>query len=101
MRNVSLFGIKHGIYTSTIFTWLSKSRNKDKIKVKSDRKALIEGKNKETIEEDLQKKILSIPNATLVKEYINSGMDKKDAIKAVAKEKGIPKNEVYKDCLDL
>lgn len=69
--------------------------------IKGEIVLIVEGKNKETIEEDLQKKILSIPNATLVKEYINSGMDKKDAIKAVAKEKGIAKNEVYKDCLDL
>lgn len=73
----------------------------DKNGIKGEIVLIVEGKNKETIEEDLQKKILSIPNATLVKEYINSGMDKKDAIKAVAKEKGIPKNEVYKDCLDL
>ncbi len=73
----------------------------DKNGIKGEIVLIVEGKNKETIEEDLQKKLLSIPNATLVKEYINSGMDKKDAIKAVAKEKGIPKNEVYKDCLDL
>lgn len=73
----------------------------DKNGIKGEIVLIVEGKNKETIEEDLQKNILSIPNATLVKEYINSGMDKKDAIKAVAKEKGIPKNEVYKDCLDL
>lgn len=73
----------------------------DKNGIKGEIVLIVEGKNKETIEEDLQKKILSIPNAALVKEYINSGMDKKDAIKAVAKEKGIPKNEVYKDCLDL
>ena len=73
----------------------------DKNGIKGEIVLIVEGKNKETIEEDLQKKILSIPNATLVKEYINSGMDKKDAIKAVAKEKAIPKNEVYKDCLDL
>lgn len=73
----------------------------DKNGIKGEIVLIVEGKNKESIEEDLQKKLLSIPNATLVKEYINSGMDKKDAIKAVAKEKGIPKNEVYKDCLDL
>ena len=73
----------------------------DKNGIKGEIVLIVDGKNKETIEEDLQKKILSIPNATLVKEYIKSGMDKKDAIKAVAKEKGIPKNEVYKDCLDL
>lgn len=73
----------------------------DKNGIKGEIVLIVEGKNKESIEEDLQKKLLSIPNATLVKEYINSGMDKKDAIKAVAKEKGIPKNEVYKDCLNL
>lgn len=73
----------------------------DKNGIKGEIVLIVEGKNKESIEEDLQKKLLSIPNATLVKEYINSGMDKKDAIKAVAKEKEIPKNEVYKDCLDL
>ena len=73
----------------------------DKNGIKGEIVLIVDGKNKETIEEDLQKKILSVPNATLVKEYINSGMDKKDAIKVVAKEKGIPKNEVYKDCLDL
>ena len=62
--NVSLVGRKHGIYTSTIFTWISKSKNKDKIKVKPGRKALIEGKNKEneinevTQENDKLKKIL-------------------------------------------
>lgn len=69
--------------------------------IKGEIVLIVEGKNEETIEEDLQKKLLSIPNATLVKEYIDSGMDKKEAIKAVAKEKGIAKNEVYKDCLDL
>lgn len=73
----------------------------DKNGIKGEIVLIVEGKNEETIEEDLQKKLLSIPNATLVKEYIDSGMDKKDAIKAVAKEKGIAKNEVYKDCLDL
>lgn len=73
----------------------------DKNGIKGEIVLIVEGKNEETIEEDLQKKLLSIPNATLVKEYIDSGMDKKEAIKAVAKEKGIAKNEVYKDCLDL
>ena len=62
--NVSLVGRKHGISTSTIFTWISKSKNKDKIGVKPGRKALVEGKNNEneineiTQENDKLKKIL-------------------------------------------
>ena len=31
-----------------------------------------------------------------IEAYIASGMDKKEAIKAVAKERGVPKNEIYK-----
>ena len=62
--NVSLVGRKHGISTSTIFNWISKSKNKDKIGVKPGRKALVEGKNNEneineiTQENDKLKKIL-------------------------------------------
>ena len=62
--NVSLVGRKHGISTSTIFTWISKSMIKDKIIVKPGRKALIEGMNNEneinevTQENDKLKKIL-------------------------------------------
>ena len=43
----------------------------------------------------------NISNIDLVKEYISQGIDKKEAIKKVAKLKGINKNEVYKDCIDI
>ena len=33
--------------------------------------------------------------------YINSGLDKKDAVKAVAKDRNLPKSEVYKHSIDL
>ena len=36
-----------------------------------------------------------------VADYISDGMDKKDAIKLVAKEIGVPKNVVYSETLDL
>lgn len=36
-----------------------------------------------------------------VKEYIDMGTDKKEAIKKVAKECGYNKNDVYKHCLDV
>lgn len=40
-------------------------------------------------------------NIELVKEQIACGSTKKDAIKAVAKLKGLNKNEVYKDCINI
>ncbi len=36
-----------------------------------------------------------------VLEYIEDGMDKKEAVKLVAKEMGVPKNVVYSETLDL
>ncbi len=35
-----------------------------------------------------------------VTHYINTGMPKKDAIKAAARDRGVPKNEVYRQVLD-
>jgi transposase-like protein len=41
--NVSLVSRRHGISKSTIFTWVKNSKNRDEIKVKPGRKALVEG----------------------------------------------------------
>lgn len=41
--NVSLVARRHGISKSTIFTWIKESKNKDEIKIKPGRKALVEG----------------------------------------------------------
>ena len=35
-----------------------------------------------------------------MKEYISAGMNKKEAMKKVAKEKGVTKSEIYKYCLN-
>ena len=54
-----------------------------------------------TIEEKKKAELEKLDPVDMVKEYIASGMDKKDAIKKVAKELGVNKNEVYKQCIDL
>jgi transposase len=63
--NVSLVSRRHGISKSTIFTWIKESSNKDEIKVKPGRKALVGGDKKlesefteVTKENDQLKKIL-------------------------------------------
>ena len=48
-----------------------------------------------TLDEDNNKS-----NVELVKEYIKLGLSKNEAIKKVAKEKGITKNEVYMECVN-
>ncbi|BAH05484.1 transposase [Clostridium kluyveri] len=41
--NVSLVSRRHGLSKSTIFTWIRNSKDKDEIKIKPGRKALVEG----------------------------------------------------------
>ena len=62
---------------------------------------IIEGKSEIELEEERKKELEKLDAVELVKEYINDGIDKKDAIKKVAKELGVNKNEVYKKCIDL
>lgn len=44
-------------------------------------------------------------NALSVREhlqkYLRDGMDKKEAVKAVSRDRGVPKNEVYQEAIDL
>lgn len=69
--------------------------------VKGEIVLIIEGANKEKLEQEEKNIILQKSNVELVKEYIMQGIDKKEAIKKVAKLKGIHKNEVYKDCTKI
>lgn len=69
--------------------------------IKGEIVLIVEGKNKQELIKQEIDKLNSISNIDLVKKYIEDGFDKKEAIKKVAKEKNINKNEVYKECLDL
>lgn len=60
----------------------------------------------EGISEDLKEKeeieyLKSVTNRELVLNEMKNGLDKKEAIKKVAKLKGLNKNDVYKECLEL
>ena len=57
---------------------------------------ILEGKNEEneSIEE------IKKSNVELVKEYIKLGLSKNEAIKKVAKERNIAKNQVYMECVE-
>ena len=53
------------------------------------------------LEEKRREELEKIDPVELVKKYIEEGLDKKDAIKKVAKEMGVNKNEIYKQCIEL
>jgi 16S rRNA (cytidine1402-2'-O)-methyltransferase len=62
---------------------------------------LIQGKNEQELQEEQMKKLDDLSIVDMVKDEINSGETKKEAIKKVAKLKGLNKNDVYKECLDI
>lgn len=62
---------------------------------------LIQGRNEQELQEEKMKKLDDMSIVDMVKHEINSGLEKKDAIKKVAKLKGLNKNDVYKECLDI
>ena len=62
---------------------------------------IVEGKSEIELEQKRKEELEKIDPIDLVKEYMNDGIDKKEAIKKVAKELGVNKNEVYKKCIEL
>lgn len=57
---------------------------------------VLEGKKLEDIREEQKEAWINLSIEEHILKYVNDGMNKKDAIKLVAKERELPKSEVYK-----
>ena len=55
---------------------------------------MVEGAPEGTVKED-EIDLTSLSVEEHVEHYISLGMSKKDAIKATAKDRGVPKNDIY------
>jgi len=62
---------------------------------------VIEGKSKEAIDKEERAKWDSLTIEEHIQKFINEGTNKKDAIKKVAKERDMPKSEIYKHSLNI
>lgn len=69
--------------------------------IKGEIVLVISGANEEVIKTQEKANIENINSVELVKKFMSSGDTKKDAIKKVAKLKGVNKDTVYKECLDI
>lgn len=69
--------------------------------IKGEIVLVISGANEEIIKTQEKNNIENINSVELVKKYISNGETKKDAIKKVAKLKGVNKDTVYKECVDI
>jgi 16S rRNA (cytidine1402-2'-O)-methyltransferase len=101
-RNVCIARELTKIHEEFIYDRLSEVIKKMEVNIpRGEIVIIIEGKNEQDLKAENDKVYENISNIDLVKEYIKSGIDKKDAIKKVAKIKGVNKNEVYKDCISI
>ena len=71
----------------------------EKIAIRGEYVLVIEGKSLLEKREERQKSLEEISIREHYEKYIAEGMDKKEAMKAVAKDRGIQKRDVYKELL--
>ncbi|MDU3412649.1 16S rRNA (cytidine(1402)-2'-O)-methyltransferase [Clostridium sp.] len=69
--------------------------------IKGEFVLVIEGKQQEMIEEENRKKWENLTIREHILYYIENGSSKKDAIKLVAKDRNVPKGEIYKYSTDI
>lgn len=60
---------------------------------------VIAGKSKETLVKESQQQWNTMSVASHVQMYIDNGMDKKEAMKAAAKDRGVSKRDIYNELL--
>ena len=60
---------------------------------------VIEGKSFDDIAKDTQDEWQKLSVEEHMKVYLDKGMDKKEAMKAVAKDRGVSKQEIYRQLL--
>ncbi|MDD7210466.1 MAG: 16S rRNA (cytidine(1402)-2'-O)-methyltransferase, partial [Lachnospiraceae bacterium] len=61
---------------------------------------IFEGKDPREIKEEKQEEWKLISISEHMKKYMEEGMDKKSAMKQVAKDRGVSKREIYQQLLD-
>ena len=71
----------------------------EKVAIRGEYVIVIEGKSLLEKREERQKSFEEISIREHYEKYISEGMDKKEAMKAVAKDRGIQKRDVYKELL--
>lgn len=62
---------------------------------------IMEGINREAVEAAKQAEFDSVPIEEHIKKYMSEGLDKKEAIKKVAKDRNMSKSEVYKYSIEI
>lgn len=87
------------IYEECIYIDLEKAINMLLEKpLKGEIVCMLEANNTYDIDKLNEEKFSLLSSSELVEKYVKEGMDKKLAIKKVAKDRNLPKNDVYMEC---
>ncbi len=90
------------LYEEFLYVKISEAiKHIDENGIKGEIVLIVEGKNEEELQKEKLEQLEDINVIQMVKNEMKNGLDKKDAIKKIAKLKGVNKNEVYKECIDL
>lgn len=90
------------IHEEYIYTTIKEEiKNIEENSIRGEIVLIIEGIDRAKIEEEKNKVLNNLNIKELVLTEIKNGLDKKEAIKKVAKIKGISKNQVYKESIDI
>lgn len=101
-RNICIARELTKIHEEYIYTTLEEEITEISLNgIKGEIVLIVEGIAEELKEKEEVAYLKTMTNKELVLKEIESGLEKKEAIKKVAKLKGINKNEVYKECLNL
>jgi len=88
------------IHESAVNTTLSEALSAaQKEPPKGECVLIVEGANKEALKEEERENWLSLSIEEHMDVYLSKGMDKKEAMKAVAKDRGVSRQEIYKALL--
>lgn len=60
---------------------------------------VLEGKSQEEVEEEQKKGWMPLPVEEHLQIYLNQGMDKKEAMKRTAKDRGVSKRDIYQEMI--
>lgn len=101
-RNISMCRELTKLHEEIIRTTISSAIQKySELNPKGEFVLVVEGRSEQEIEDERAMAWNGLTIEEHIKSYISNGITKKEAIKQVAKERNIPKSEVYKHSLEL
>lgn len=101
-RNICIARELTKIHEEFIYTNITEAiEGIEKSGIKGEIVLIVEGISQDKLDEKINEELEQFSVKELVKQEMDKGIPKKDAVKNIAKLKGVSRNEVYQETLDL